>query len=239
MIRPSGTPVEGVAHGHRLSRAGRRRSCVMLGFKPQKLDEVAPELAPQLSAQRRSLVSMLAGVEAASLARALPGRAGDRPGHAQPSGRAGAGVTALYQRRTTHAERADSSPACSRRSACAPGARPRKSLARSVRSPAPDRPMSRASSTRWPRRARARAATATCAEQIALADGARHGADGRDDAAKRWPRSPGASPAPTARPKPGLAVLDATACSSRWSIATIEAAARRGAELAEEAAARN
>ena len=65
-IRPSGTPVEGVRTVPTFADAGRPPQLVVLGFKPQKLDEVAPELRKFLSA-KTVLVSMLAGVEAASL----------------------------------------------------------------------------------------------------------------------------------------------------------------------------
>ena len=64
VVRPSGMPVDGVrtvtAYPHEAPRF------VMLGFKPQKLDEVAPALAPRVGEQT-ILVSMLAGVSATSL----------------------------------------------------------------------------------------------------------------------------------------------------------------------------
>ena len=49
--------------------------------------------------------------------------------------------------------------------------------------------------------------------------------------------SRGASPAPTARPKPGLAVLDADGALDRLIAETIEAAARRGARACRRTAA--
>jgi pyrroline-5-carboxylate reductase len=45
---------------------------VVLAFKPQKLDEIAPELRRHLSA-KTVIVSLLAGVEAASLRQRFPG----------------------------------------------------------------------------------------------------------------------------------------------------------------------
>lgn len=63
-VRPSGTPVEGVRTVTGLPNETPR--FVMLGFKPQKLDEVAPDLAPHVG-RETILVSMLAGVSAASL----------------------------------------------------------------------------------------------------------------------------------------------------------------------------
>ena len=73
-IRPSGRPVEGVRTVASLGEAGRPPKCVILGFKPQKLDEIAPGLAPRLSA-RTVVISILAGVEVASLRARFPGAA--------------------------------------------------------------------------------------------------------------------------------------------------------------------
>lgn len=71
-IRPSGAPVEGVRTVRSAAEAGVPPRLVLLGFKPQNLDEVSPALAPRLSAQT-VVVSMLAGVEAASLRARFPG----------------------------------------------------------------------------------------------------------------------------------------------------------------------
>lgn len=71
-IRPSGTPVEGLRTVPTYADAGSPPQLVILGIKPQKLDEVAPELRKWLSAQT-VIVSLLAGVEAASLRRRFPG----------------------------------------------------------------------------------------------------------------------------------------------------------------------
>lgn len=67
-IRPSGTPVEGVRTVSSIKEAGAAPSMVVLGFKPQKLDEVAPELEPWLTS-KTIVVSLLAGAEAESLRR--------------------------------------------------------------------------------------------------------------------------------------------------------------------------
>ena len=72
VIRPSGTPVEGVRTVRSAGEAGAPPALALLGFKPQKLDEVAGALAPRLSAQT-VVVSILAGVEAASLRARFPG----------------------------------------------------------------------------------------------------------------------------------------------------------------------
>ena len=73
-IRPSGKPVEGVRTVQSVGEAGRPPKLAILGFKPQKLDEIAPELAPRLSAQT-VVISILAGVEAESLRSRFPGAA--------------------------------------------------------------------------------------------------------------------------------------------------------------------
>ena len=64
-IRPSGTAVEGVATVTSLP-GGDTPRFVMLGVKPQKLDEVAPGLAPHVG-RDTILLSLLAGVSAATL----------------------------------------------------------------------------------------------------------------------------------------------------------------------------
>jgi len=65
VIRPSGTAVEGVRTLAAYPQ-GEPPRFVMLGFKPQKLDEVAPELSSHITPET-VVVSMLAGVTAASL----------------------------------------------------------------------------------------------------------------------------------------------------------------------------
>jgi len=69
-IRPSGTPVEGVTTVTALPE-GETPRFVMLGVKPQKLDEVVPGLAPQVRPDT-ILVSLLAGVSAATLRARFP-----------------------------------------------------------------------------------------------------------------------------------------------------------------------
>jgi pyrroline-5-carboxylate reductase len=72
VIRPSGTHIEGARVVTGFAEAGPPPRLVVLGFKPQKLDEVAPELRKYLSA-KTIVVSILAGVEAASLRQRFPG----------------------------------------------------------------------------------------------------------------------------------------------------------------------
>lgn len=66
VVRPSGQPVEGVRTVRLLPDAGVPPKLVILAFKPQKLDEAAPELKPWITG-RATIVSILAGVEVASL----------------------------------------------------------------------------------------------------------------------------------------------------------------------------
>ena len=74
VIRPSGTPVEGTRTISELRRCRSTPELLVLGFKPQKLDEIAPELRRYLSAGT-VVVSLLAGVEADSLRERFPGAA--------------------------------------------------------------------------------------------------------------------------------------------------------------------
>ncbi|MCL6740451.1 pyrroline-5-carboxylate reductase [Sphingomonas sp. RB56-2] len=69
VVRPSGTPVEGIRTI--TDYPDERPRFVMLGFKPQKLAEVAPGLAPHVGPET-VLVSMLAGVTAATLRELFP-----------------------------------------------------------------------------------------------------------------------------------------------------------------------
>jgi len=69
-IRPSGKPVEGVrtvtSMADALADGCPPPKLAILGFKPQKLDEVAPELGQRLTGET-VILSILAGVEASSL----------------------------------------------------------------------------------------------------------------------------------------------------------------------------
>lgn len=72
VIRPSGMPVTGVRTVSSIVEAGAPPRLVVLAFKPQKLDEIAPELRKYLSA-KTTVISILAGVEASSLRERFPG----------------------------------------------------------------------------------------------------------------------------------------------------------------------
>jgi pyrroline-5-carboxylate reductase len=71
VVRPSGTTVEGLRVVTALSEAGAPPRMMLLGFKPQKLPELAPDLACWVTS-RTTIVSLLAGTEAASLRRRFP-----------------------------------------------------------------------------------------------------------------------------------------------------------------------
>jgi pyrroline-5-carboxylate reductase len=71
VIRPSGAPVEGLRTVASLSEAGAPPKLVVLAVKPQKLDEIARELEP-LVTRDVVLVSILAGAEVASLRKRFP-----------------------------------------------------------------------------------------------------------------------------------------------------------------------
>lgn len=74
VIRPSGRPVEGARTITSFAEAGAPPKLLVLAFKPQKLDEIAPELRRYLSAGT-VVVSLLAGVEVESLRERFPGAA--------------------------------------------------------------------------------------------------------------------------------------------------------------------
>ncbi len=71
VIRPSGSAVEGVHTVGSLSQAGAPPKLAVLAFKPQKLDEIAPQLRSLLTPET-IVLSILAGVEVASLRDRFP-----------------------------------------------------------------------------------------------------------------------------------------------------------------------
>lgn len=72
IVRPSGTPTESARTVTTFAEAGPPPRLAVLGFKPQKLDEIAPDLRKWLSS-KTVVVSLLAGVEADSLRQRFPG----------------------------------------------------------------------------------------------------------------------------------------------------------------------
>ena len=93
-IRPSGKPVDGVETVTAIPAEG-EPPAVLLGFKPQKLDEILPALEPRVG-PATLVVSILAGVEVASLRARFPrARAVLRAMPNLPVGE-GKGVVALF-----------------------------------------------------------------------------------------------------------------------------------------------
>jgi pyrroline-5-carboxylate reductase len=74
VIRPSGTAVDGIRVVKSAREAGPPPSLVILGFKPQQLGDVAPDLAPFLSS-KTVILSLLAGADVATLRKRFPGAA--------------------------------------------------------------------------------------------------------------------------------------------------------------------
>jgi pyrroline-5-carboxylate reductase len=72
VIRPSGKAVDDARVVTSIADAGPPPKLVVLAFKPQKLDEIAPQLRSHLTA-KTVLISLLAGVEVASLRERFPG----------------------------------------------------------------------------------------------------------------------------------------------------------------------
>jgi len=71
IVRPSGQSVAGIPAVTRFVDAGALPRLVVLGFKPQQLGEVAQQLAGFIT-PRTTVVSILAGVEAATLRKLFP-----------------------------------------------------------------------------------------------------------------------------------------------------------------------
>lgn len=71
VIRPSGSPVAPVRTVTSYGDAGAQPRLLILGFKPQHLKEAAAQLRPWLTS-KVVVVSLLAGVEAATLREAFP-----------------------------------------------------------------------------------------------------------------------------------------------------------------------
>jgi pyrroline-5-carboxylate reductase len=71
IIRPSGRPVEGARIVTTFAEAGAPPKLLVLAFKPQKLDEIAPQLR-NWTTSKTVVLSLLAGVEAAALRQRFP-----------------------------------------------------------------------------------------------------------------------------------------------------------------------
>jgi pyrroline-5-carboxylate reductase len=71
VVRPSGAPVSGTRTVTSLAEAEPAPKLVVLAFKPQKLDEIAPDLRQHVG-ENTIVVSLLAGVEKESLWHRFP-----------------------------------------------------------------------------------------------------------------------------------------------------------------------
>ena len=235
-IRPSGKPVEGVRDGHRLRRG--RAAAEARGARLQAAEARRDRAASCAAADRarRSSSRSSPASKRRACAQRFPGRRRDRPGDAQPAGRGPPRRGRPLQRRRRRRSCGSSSATCSRRSASRCGWRTRRSSPRSARSPAPARPMSRASSPRWPRPARSAGSADEIAATIALETvlGTAWMAATTRRGHGRRSRRRVASPKGTT--EAGLAVLDHDHVLDAADRASrSRPPARRGAELAEEA----
>jgi pyrroline-5-carboxylate reductase len=233
-IRPSGRPVEGLHTVPRIVDAGRPPELVVLGFKPQKLDEIAPELRTFLTS-KTIVVSILAGVEAASLRERFPGVASIVRAMPNLPVAIRRGVVALYSEDANEAARQQLSnifaplgyvPWVSDETKLAAigsvaGAGPAY-VARFIAA------LAKAGEKRG--LSRELAQTIALETVLGTAWMATSGED-MDSIARRVASPKGTTEA-------GLAVLDHDQVLDQLIALTIEAAARRGAELAEEARSR-
>jgi pyrroline-5-carboxylate reductase len=231
VIRPSGRQVEGIRTVSSLPDEPSPLRCV-LGFKPQSLGDIAPMLAPRLSSTT-VLISMLAGVEVETLRALFPGvQSVVRIMPNLPVSER-KGLTALYS--------ADAEPDLRQRLMGLFGLLGRTHWAADEAELAAIGALAGAGPAYV---ARFIAALAKAGEERGLAPGlaqavaletvagtalmAEAKGMAMDEVARRV-----ASPRGTT--EAGLAVLDAEAALDRLISETIEAAARRGAELAAEA----
>ena len=138
------------------AEAGRRRSWRCSASSRRSSTKSRRAWRGEAVGRKRCSSRILAGVEAAEPAPALPERARHRPRHAQPAGQRAAGASSRSSARTRSELREQLSRAVPAAGLRAIGRRRARACPPSARSPAPGRPMSRASSPPWPRRARRR-----------------------------------------------------------------------------------
>lgn len=234
VIRPSATPVEGVRTVPTFADAGRPPQLVVLGFKPQKLDEVAPQLRQFLSA-KTVLVSILAGVEAASVRQRFPGVAAVVRAMPNLPVAIRRGVVALYSEDADQATRQDLSDLFGALG-YAPWLTDEAKFA-AVGSVAGAGPayvarFVAALAKAGEKRGLSRELAQTVALETVLGTAWMAASTGEDmDSIARRVASPKGTT------EAGLAVLDREHVLDQLIAVTIEAAARRGAELADEAKA--
>jgi pyrroline-5-carboxylate reductase len=232
-IRPSGKQVEGVVTVKSMADAGPPPKLAILGFKPQKLDEIAPELA-QLLTDETVILSILAGVEAASLrSRFMRSRSVVRAMPNLPVS-IRRGVIALYSDDADDSLRKQLSELAATLgyamwTSTETGLAAIGSVAGA--GPAYVARFIRALAKAGERRGLPEALAATIAVETVLGTAwmAATSRESMDEIARRVASPNGTTEA-------GLAILDREGVLDALVAVTIDAAARRGAELAEEAA---
>jgi pyrroline-5-carboxylate reductase len=234
VIRPSGKPVEGTRTITSFAEAGAPPKLLVLAFKPQKLDEIAPELRRYLSAST-VVVSLLAGVEAMSLRRRFPGAAAIIRATPNLPVAIRRGVTGLYSADASDAARdevGDLFSALGFAMWMADEARLGALGAVAGAGPAYVARFIAALTKAGERRGLSREIAEIIARETVLGTAWMAAAvgEGTDSIARRVASPNGTTEA-------GLAVLDRKRALDELIAATIEAAARRGAELALEARA--
>ena len=218
-----------------IADAGRPPQLVVLGFKPQKLDEVAPQLRTFLSS-KTVVISILAGVEEASLRERFPGVASIIRAMPNLPVAIRRGVVALYSSDADEATRQELSNIFGPLG-YAPWVSDETKLA-AVGSVAGTGPayvarFIAALSKAGEKRGLSRELAQTIALETVLGTAWMAASNGEDmeSVARRVASPKGTTEA-------GLAVLDHDKVLDQLIALTIDAAARRGAELAEEAKAR-
>ena len=236
VIRPSGRPVEGTRTVRGFAEAGSPPKLVVLAFKPQKLDEVGPELRKWLSAQT-VVVSILAGVEAASIRQRFPGVGAIVRAMPNLPVAVRRGVTAIYSAdvdQPTEQQLNDLFSALGFAMWMADEAKFAAVGSIAGAGPAYVARFIAALTKAGERRGLTREIAAVIARETVLGTAWMAASDGEDmqSIACRVASPKGTTEA-------GLAVLDRDHVLDELIAATIEAAARRGSELAQEARGRS
>ena len=234
IIRPSGKAVIGARIVTSFAEAGPPPRLLVLAFKPQKLDEIAPDLRRFLSGST-VIVSLLAGVEIASLRQRFPGAAAIVRATPNLPAAVRRGVTGLYSADADARTQDEINNLFSalgfamwmtnERALGALGAVAGAGPAYVARFIA-------ALTKAGEQRGLSREIAATIARETVLGTAWMAATTGEDmDSIARRVASPNGTT------EAGLAVLDHDEVLDKLVALTIEAAAKRGAELAEEAKA--
>jgi len=234
VIRPSGKRVEGTTTVTALGEAGPPPKLVVLAFKPQKLDEIAPELRQYLSA-KTVIVSLLAGVEVQSLRHRFPGAGAIVRAMPNLPAAVRRGVTGLYSPDADHGTQQQLNDLFSALGFAMWMADEAKLAALGSVAGAGPAYVARfiaALSKAGQKRGLTEEIAAIIARETVLGTAWMAASTGEDmDSVARRVASPRGTT------EAGLAVLDREQVLDSLVAVTIDAAARRGAELAEEAKA--